>query len=140
MTCADFMIVLPVDDGARSRPLAPITNVIDLTEPSGEADEDPVHCLRHVYLVGGSRRKSVETAQAKMIVELEEACANLKLKKESVTAGYRRLANKYKKHEAKVNALEHEKTDAAEVHVAQVDEVEQKLVETQDYTNYRLNF
>jgi uncharacterized coiled-coil protein SlyX len=41
--------------------------------------------------------ESVEAAQATRIVELEEACANLKLKKGNVTAGYRRLANKYKR-------------------------------------------
>jgi hypothetical protein len=49
-----FTIVLPVDDGAHSWPLAPTADVIDLTEPSGEADEDLVHCLLHVSLENAS--------------------------------------------------------------------------------------
>jgi hypothetical protein len=57
---------------------------------------------------------------------------NLKLEKENVTTGYRRLASKYKKLEAKVNVLEREKTDIAETDIAEVNvgelnEIEEKL-------------
>lgn len=52
---------------------------------------------------------------------------NLKLEKENVTTGYRRLASKYKKLEAKVNVLEREKTDIAEVNVGELNEIEEKL-------------
>jgi hypothetical protein len=62
-------------------------------------------------------RKSMETAQAKRIVELEEACANLKLEKENVMAGYQRHADKYNKLEAKANDLEHEETKVTKMHV-----------------------
>jgi hypothetical protein len=65
---------------------------------------------------------------------------NLKLEKENVTTGYRRLASKYKKLEAKVNVLEREKTDIAEVNVGELNEIEEKLAkEMWDYTDYRWN-
>jgi hypothetical protein len=137
------MIVLPVGDDTRSRPLAPTVDVVDLTEPSGETDEDLVRCLRHASFSddssklicfadfdsgswkaltlseGLSTKRAVEAthaskivklelvdvAQAKRIAELEEACANLKPKKENVTTGYRRLAEKYKRLEEKATAL-----------------------------------
>jgi hypothetical protein len=169
------MIVLPVGDDTRSRPLAPTVDVVDLTEPSGETDEDLVRCLRHASFSddssklicfadfdsgswkaltlseGLSTKRAVEAthaskivklelvdvAQAKRIAELEEACANLKLKKENVTTGYRRLAEKYKRLEEKATAIEREKADAVEAHATQLAEVEEKLAkEMQDYTDY----
>jgi hypothetical protein len=48
-----------------------------------------------------------------------------------VIAGYRRLTDKYKKLEAKANALEHEKAEALEIH--------EVLKETQYYIDYRLS-
>jgi hypothetical protein len=42
--------------------------------------------------------------------------------------------------QAKVNVLEREKTNAAEVHVAELNEIEEKMAkETQDYSDYRLS-
>jgi hypothetical protein len=48
------MIVLPVGGDARSRPLAPTNNVIDLNEPSGETDEDLMRCLGCVSFTDAS--------------------------------------------------------------------------------------
>jgi uncharacterized coiled-coil protein SlyX len=46
--------------------------------------------------------ESETAAQAKRIAELEEAYASLKLEKENMIAGYRRLADKYKRLEEKL--------------------------------------
>jgi chromosome segregation ATPase len=84
-------------------------------------------------------RKSAKAAQSKRIAKVENTYANLKIEKENVAAGYQRLADKYKKLKAKVNALEREKMEATKMHVAWVREVEQKLAkETHVYAEYRL--
>jgi hypothetical protein len=81
-----------------------------------------------------------EALQAKKITELEEAYANLKIENES-GAGYHRLSDKYKKLEAKTKALKREKAEVEKLHVAQVAEVEKKLVkETNEYTKYRQEY
>jgi uncharacterized coiled-coil protein SlyX len=81
--------------------------------------------------------ESLEATQARRIAKLEDARANLKLEKQNVTVGYRRLAKKYKRPEEKANVVEHEKTDATEAHAGQLAEVDEKLAkETQDYTDY----
>jgi uncharacterized coiled-coil protein SlyX len=81
--------------------------------------------------------ESLEATQARRIVKLEDARANLKLEKQNVTVGYRRLVKKYKRPEEKANVVEHEKTDATEAHAGQLAEVDEKLAkETQDYTDY----
>jgi hypothetical protein len=49
-------IVLPVGDNTCSQPLAPTNDVIDLMEPSGEADEYLVHCLWHVSFTDASSK------------------------------------------------------------------------------------
>jgi hypothetical protein len=49
-----FVIMLPIDYSAHSRPLAPTADVIDLMEPSGEADEDLMHCLQRVSFKNAS--------------------------------------------------------------------------------------
>jgi hypothetical protein len=91
---------------------------INWSEPSGEADEDLLHYLWRVsfrnassgvlFIVvsdkrfpetlilskGLAMREDAEAAQAKRIAELEEACANLKIEKDIVAAGYRRLTDK----------------------------------------------
>jgi hypothetical protein len=43
--------VLHVGDSACSQPLPPTNDVIDLTDPSREADKDLMHCLRRVSFV-----------------------------------------------------------------------------------------
>jgi uncharacterized coiled-coil protein SlyX len=89
------MIVLHVGDDTHSQPLAPTNDVIVLTEPSGEADENLVCCLLRVRFTDASSkfiffasfdprswqalalseglaaRRSVETTLAKRIAELE---------------------------------------------------------------------
>jgi hypothetical protein len=78
-------------------------------------------------LEGLAARRSVEATQAKRIIELEEARANLKLTKGIVTTSYRRLTNKYKRLEEKPNALEREKTDAVEVVTPRFQEMKRSL-------------
>jgi hypothetical protein len=48
------MIVLHVGDDTHSQPLAPTNDVIVLTEPSGEADENLVCCLLRVRFTDAS--------------------------------------------------------------------------------------
>jgi uncharacterized coiled-coil protein SlyX len=160
------MIVLDTGDGTRSRPIASATRLVDLMEPSGEVDKGLVSCLRRVsyrkalflFFISVSPLISIiphvlvlsenlevkrweEASQAKKIAELNEAYANLKIEKESVGAGYRRLSDKYKKLEAKTKALKREKGEAEKLCVAQVAEVEKKLVkETNEYTKYSLEY
>jgi uncharacterized coiled-coil protein SlyX len=68
--------------------------------------------------------ESEVSTQTKRIADLEEAYASLELEKENVTAGYRRLAGKYKK---TCRKTECEKPDAAKAHMAQLAEVDKKL-------------
>jgi hypothetical protein len=88
-------IVLFAGDGTHSQSLAPTNDVIDLTEPTGEADEDLVRFMRHVSVRNATHellfftnsdlcflqalnlsegltvRTLVEAAQAKKIAKLE---------------------------------------------------------------------
>jgi hypothetical protein len=82
-----------------------------------------------------------EASLLKKIAELEEANTNLKIEKESMAAGYHRLADKYKDVEAKVKAIEKEKVEVEKSCTTQVAEVGKKLVkEVEDYKDYRLKF
>jgi phage host-nuclease inhibitor protein Gam len=81
--------------------------------------------------------ESVISAQAQKFVELEEAYTNLKLEKENVTTGYRRLSEKHKRLGKKI---EQEKAETAEAHATELARVKDELAkETQEYTDYRLN-
>jgi hypothetical protein len=82
-----------------------------------------------------------EASLLKKIAELEEANTNLKIEKESMAAGYHRLADKYKDVEAKVKAIEMEKVEVEKSCTTQVAEVGKKLAkEVEDYKDYRLKF
>jgi NADH dehydrogenase/NADH:ubiquinone oxidoreductase subunit G len=81
--------------------------------------------------------ESVIYAQDQKIAKLVKAYANLRLQKESMTAGYRRLSKKHK--ELGVKATQ-EKAEIAEAHVAELAEVRDELAkETEGYMDYRLN-
>jgi hypothetical protein len=93
------MIVLPVGDDAHSRPLAPTGDVVDLSEPSGETDEDLVRYLHRISFTDASSKlicladfdprswqalalseglaakRAVDTAQTSKIVELKSVAA-----------------------------------------------------------------
>jgi hypothetical protein len=56
-------------------------------------------------------------SQVKKIAELETACANLKLKKESVATGYRRLSEK---HRMFVEKAKREKAELIETHATEL--------------------
>jgi hypothetical protein len=62
-------------------------------------------------------------------------CADFRCKKDKVTDGYRRLAEKYK---SLTERVEHEKAKLAEAHVAEVTKLHEDLdLEAQSYTEYR---
>jgi hypothetical protein len=82
-----------------------------------------------------------EALLTRKIAELEEDNANLKIEKESTVAGYCRLSDKYKTLEAKMRAAKKKKAEAEKLCIAQVAEVEKKLVkEAYDYIEYHLKF
>jgi hypothetical protein len=112
--------MLYAGDGTRPRSTALATELVDLTEPLGEADKDLVSCLCHVsyekalfllfvsvpHLMGIipqalallenlAAKRLEEASQARKIAKLEEAYTNLKIGKDSMAAGYRRLSDKY---------------------------------------------
>jgi hypothetical protein len=62
-------------------------------------------------------------------------CADFRCKKDKVTDGYRRLAEKYK---SLTERAEHEKAKLAEAHVAEVTKLHEDLdLEAQSYNKYR---
>jgi hypothetical protein len=76
-------------------------------------------------------------AQARKIEELESACAVLKMEKENLTAGYRKLSEKHKMF---IERAELEKAELAKAQAAEVAKITEELDrETQGYTEYRLN-
>jgi uncharacterized coiled-coil protein SlyX len=71
-----------------------------------------------------AKLESMVNTQAQKIAELKAACANLKLEKENMMAGYRRLLEK---HKMLIERTEWEKAELAEAHTTELAGVKEEL-------------